>query len=136
MLGDGDHGSGIEIADEAKQRGMQVVVVTGHGLQFRRELQRHQRLLKPIRSDELVRAVAICASSRLDKVVKPSTLALRMASARERLEPIPGQSGDVATMCEAVASRRRIYRDPQVAAAVPRASNGLGRRRESYQYPH
>ena len=54
MLGDA---SGIAIADEAEAKGMKAVIVTGYGMQLRRELEGHDYLLKPIRPDELAHAV-------------------------------------------------------------------------------
>jgi CheY-like chemotaxis protein len=51
-------GSGITIADEAKERGTKVLVVTGHALRCAQDgLGRHDYLLKPVRPAELVSAV-------------------------------------------------------------------------------
>ena len=51
-------GSGIEIADAAKARGIAAVVITAFALQFNKEdLGRHDYLLKPVRPSELLLAV-------------------------------------------------------------------------------
>jgi DNA-binding NtrC family response regulator len=49
-------GDGVEIADEAKRRGIKAVMLTGYSVAP--ENARHDYLFKPIRPDELVRAVA------------------------------------------------------------------------------
>ena len=54
-LGDG---SGITIADDAADRGMKALVVTGYMLQLSKdELDRHEFLMKPVRSGELLAAI-------------------------------------------------------------------------------
>ena len=51
-------GRGIEIADHARELGMDAVVVTGYGARITKaEIERHEILLKPVRPDELVEAV-------------------------------------------------------------------------------
>jgi CheY-like chemotaxis protein len=51
-------GSGLSIADEAKERGAKALVVTGHALRFvNADLGRHDYLLKPLRPAELISAV-------------------------------------------------------------------------------
>lgn len=46
-------GNGVELADEAKARGMTAVILTGYG----RQAPQHDYLFKPIRPDEFTRAV-------------------------------------------------------------------------------
>jgi DNA-binding NtrC family response regulator len=54
-LGDG---SGIAVADEAIERRMQALVVTGYTLKMAAEgLDRHQYLMKPVRPQEILDAV-------------------------------------------------------------------------------
>ena len=51
-------GSGIEIADAAKARGIVAVIITGLAMQLGKdELGRHEYLLKPVRPAELLLAV-------------------------------------------------------------------------------
>lgn len=48
-------GSGIAIADTAKERGIKALVITGYALQHgMEELQRHEYLMKPVRPSELI----------------------------------------------------------------------------------
>jgi DNA-binding response OmpR family regulator len=62
VLADGvlPDGSGIEIADQAKARGMKVLIVTGYGLQLSQigVLSRHDYVLKPIRPRALINLIA------------------------------------------------------------------------------
>jgi DNA-binding response OmpR family regulator len=51
--------SGFPIADEAEKNGIRAVVITGYGFEFLHELERREHLLKPIRPDELVRAIRL-----------------------------------------------------------------------------
>ena len=54
-LGDG---SGIAVADDATGRGMKVLVISGYMLQLpKAELDRHEFLMKPVRSGELLAAI-------------------------------------------------------------------------------
>lgn len=54
-LGDG---SGIAVADDATNRGTKALVVTGYMLQLTKaELDRHEFLMKPVRSGELLAAI-------------------------------------------------------------------------------
>jgi DNA-binding response OmpR family regulator len=46
-------GNGVEIADEARAMGMTAVILTG----YERQVPHHEYLFKPIRPDELERAV-------------------------------------------------------------------------------
>jgi DNA-binding response OmpR family regulator len=53
-------GTGMEIADEAEQEGTPVIIVTAYGFllhRFDRNIARFKILLKPVRPDELLRAV-------------------------------------------------------------------------------
>jgi two-component system, NtrC family, response regulator HydG len=51
-------GNGIEIADQAKGQGMKTLLVTGYALQLPAEqLRRHEYLMKPVRSRELLAVV-------------------------------------------------------------------------------
>jgi DNA-binding response OmpR family regulator len=51
-------GRGIEIADGAREQGMDALVVTGFGTRItKEEIARHEVLLKPLRPNELVEAV-------------------------------------------------------------------------------
>ncbi len=51
-------GRGVHIADIARGRNMDAVVVTGFMLHSRKaDLERHEHLMKPVRADELVEAV-------------------------------------------------------------------------------
>jgi DNA-binding response OmpR family regulator len=51
-------GSGILIADEAKELGMKALVVTGYAFQHKADdLRRHEYLLKPVRPSELLLAL-------------------------------------------------------------------------------
>jgi DNA-binding response OmpR family regulator len=51
-------GNGLDIADEAKAKGIKALVITGYGFQFPKErLAQHDVLLKPIRPGELVAAI-------------------------------------------------------------------------------
>jgi DNA-binding response OmpR family regulator len=51
-------GRGVDIADRARARGMDAVVITGFGTRISKaEVERHEVLLKPVRPDELVEAV-------------------------------------------------------------------------------
>jgi CheY-like chemotaxis protein len=52
-------GNGMAIADRARDRGIEVVVITGFALQIPAEqLQRHHYLMKPVRAAELLGAIA------------------------------------------------------------------------------
>lgn len=51
-------GSGVDIADAAKARGMQTLIITGYAFQHDdNELSRHEYLLKPVRPSELLLAL-------------------------------------------------------------------------------
>jgi DNA-binding NtrC family response regulator len=50
-------GTGIAIADAARARGMAAVILTGYAAETRPGGPQHEYLFKPIRPDELVRAV-------------------------------------------------------------------------------
>jgi DNA-binding NtrC family response regulator len=51
-------GRGVHVADVAREKGMDAVVVTGYMLHSARvDLERHEHLMKPVRADELVEAV-------------------------------------------------------------------------------
>ncbi len=57
-------GNGIEVADEAKARGIPAVVVTAFALTYSpAELARHEYLLKPVRPSELLSVVRRYARS-------------------------------------------------------------------------
>jgi DNA-binding NtrC family response regulator len=56
VLGDD---SGIAVAEDAEAKGMRALILTGYGIQLQKALSRHEHLLKPIRPDELVRAVRL-----------------------------------------------------------------------------
>jgi CheY-like chemotaxis protein len=57
-------GRGVAVADIARERGMDAVVITGYMLQAAKaDLDRHDYLMKPLRPDELVAA----ADARLAK---------------------------------------------------------------------
>jgi DNA-binding response OmpR family regulator len=62
VLADGvlPDGTGIEIADQAKARGMKALIVTGYALQLAQVgvLGRHDYVLKPIRPGALINIVA------------------------------------------------------------------------------
>lgn len=62
VLADGrlPDGSGLTIADTAKDRGIKTLVVTAYALQLPAEqLQRHEYLMKPVRPAELLGAVKL-----------------------------------------------------------------------------
>jgi DNA-binding response OmpR family regulator len=51
-------GNGIAVADRAKSEGVKTILVTGYALQLPpEELRRHEYLMKPVRSGELLAAV-------------------------------------------------------------------------------
>lgn len=51
-------GDGIDVADRAKGKGVRTILVTGYAFQLPpEELRRHEYLMKPVRSAELVAAV-------------------------------------------------------------------------------
>src|SRR5258708_16087867 len=51
-------GSGMEVADRAREKGIPTLIVTGYAFNLpRADLERFEFLLKPIRPRELVRAV-------------------------------------------------------------------------------
>jgi CheY-like chemotaxis protein len=57
-------GTGIQIADKAKERKMKTLIVTGYAMSFPKEaLERHEYLWKPLRPPELLDAVARNLSS-------------------------------------------------------------------------
>jgi DNA-binding response OmpR family regulator len=62
VLADGvlPDGSGIEIADQAKARGMKALIITAYALQLAQVgvLRRHDYVLKPIRPGTLINVVA------------------------------------------------------------------------------
>jgi DNA-binding NtrC family response regulator len=60
-------GSGLAIADKAGAMGVKALVVTGHGLSLKPgSLAPYDYLLKPIRVDELVRAIKRCVAGKGD----------------------------------------------------------------------
>jgi CheY-like chemotaxis protein len=62
-------GRGLEVADKAKAKGIDAVVLTGYALQMGKdELARHDLLLKPIRPAELVREVERRIAAQPDPV--------------------------------------------------------------------
>jgi DNA-binding response OmpR family regulator len=51
-------GSGLKVADKAKDLGVAVLVVTGHGLSLQPgALDNYDYLLKPLHADELLKAI-------------------------------------------------------------------------------
>jgi CheY-like chemotaxis protein len=51
-------GRGVHVADVAREKGVDAVVVTGYMLHSEKaDLERHEHLMKPVRADELVEAV-------------------------------------------------------------------------------
>ncbi len=70
VLPDGD---GVTIADNAKDRGMKALIITGYALRLPKErLERHDYIWKPLRPRELLDAVARALSSPARK--EPSLL--------------------------------------------------------------
>jgi DNA-binding NtrC family response regulator len=58
-------GNGLAVADKAAAAGIKALVVTGHGLSLKPgSLARYDYLLKPLRVDELLRAVEGCLAAR------------------------------------------------------------------------
>lgn len=62
-------GTGIQLADEAKSRGMKALIITGYALQLSQlgVLRRHDYLLKPFKPEALLNIVA-------DLVGRPQTI--------------------------------------------------------------
>jgi DNA-binding response OmpR family regulator len=62
VLADGvlPDGTGVELADQAKARGMKTLIITGYALQLSQlgVLGRHDYVLKPIRPDALISVIA------------------------------------------------------------------------------
>ncbi|HUC64001.1 MAG TPA: response regulator [Stellaceae bacterium] len=62
VLADGvlPDGTGVELADQAKARGMKALIITGYALQLSQlgVLDRHDYVLKPIRPEALIGIVA------------------------------------------------------------------------------
>ena len=62
VLADGvlPDGTGVELADQARARGMKTLIITGYALQLSQlgVLGHHDYVLKPIRPDALIRIVA------------------------------------------------------------------------------
>jgi DNA-binding response OmpR family regulator len=62
VLADGvlPDGTGVELADQAKARGMKALIITGYALQLSQlgVLGRHDYVLKPIRPDALISIIA------------------------------------------------------------------------------
>ncbi|HWI25985.1 MAG TPA: response regulator [Stellaceae bacterium] len=51
-------GDGIEVADRAKGEGVKTILITGYAFQLpQKELRRHEYLMKPVRSADLVATV-------------------------------------------------------------------------------
>lgn len=50
-------GSGIDVVDEAKAKGMKVAILTGFAAQSPKSRAQHDYLFKPIRPDDFIRAV-------------------------------------------------------------------------------
>jgi two-component system, NtrC family, response regulator PilR len=60
-------GNGLAVADEAAAAGIKALVVTGYGLSLKPgSLVGYDYLLKPLRVDELLRAVERCLAQRRD----------------------------------------------------------------------
>jgi two-component system, OmpR family, response regulator CpxR len=52
-------GTGIQVAEEAQRRGTPTIILTAYGYRFRKaDLARFGLMLKPVRPDELLEAVA------------------------------------------------------------------------------
>jgi len=50
-------GTGIELADKARERGVPALIITGYAFNLSDDLSRFEFLLKPVRPSELLQAV-------------------------------------------------------------------------------